>query len=513
MLRRHRMDVYRLVRRFVADAEEAVDLTQEVFLRAFTHRKGFRSESAFSTWLYRIAINLCQDEERKNARRKAREMLTADALELSESAPSPLDTLLARERGERLHHLAETLPPEEYTAVMLHYYTGLTQKQVAEVLGVGLSTVEQRLHRSLARLRAALRRGDKATMPPSGRGEQHLTVGRILLQLRDYEAALPYCEKAVTLMPESVDALCALATAYWRASNYEGCWEMAQRALRIDPDWGEAHNLCGIVYGMTARGHEAIAAFERAAADTRWNAREKAYNNLGTTYVFMGRWQDALAPLEQAIALNPRYAVAHTHLGNVYLEQRRYDDALRCQDRATALDPRFFQAHFNRGEVLEKIGNVDEAIASYRRASELAPWWIDAHAAWGLLLHQQGRHDEAEAQFTTALSIQGGGGYGTYFKGRIHLAQGDIAQAIAYFQQAAQESPESAEPLLALSRVHAQQGDLTAAVRVLREAAKREPENEEARVMLKAYENRPRRRTRRRARTDEMNEKKERERT
>jgi RNA polymerase sigma factor (sigma-70 family) len=488
----HPRGVYRLVRRFVDDPEEALDLTQEVFLRAFLHRDEFRSESAFKTWLYRIAINLCQDERRRRARRQAREVLTPEVLETDSGEAPALEGLIARERSERLEELLQALPPDEYVAIVLHYHGGLPQRQVAEVVNASVSAVESRLRRARARL-ARWADEEREVVPARNTdGQRFLTVGRVLLGLRDHQAAVTYCEKAARLMPDDTTALCALGTAYWQLRNLDGAWEMAQRALRVDGNCGEAHNLCGIVHGTRGDREDAIAAFRRAADDDRSPARARAHGNLGVTYAFMGRWDEAVAELEQAIALDPNYGMAYSHLGNIYLRRKRYEEALRCQDRATALDPPFFQGHFNRGAALEAMGRMDEAVESYRRASELAPWWIDAHGAMGLVLHAQGRHEEAEAQFGTVLSLSGGAAYGSYFKGRAFLARGDEVNALAHFEQAAREGQDWAEPLLWLSQLHEGRGDLAAATRAVREALEREPDSEEAIERLRALAQRER---------------------
>jgi len=488
LARRHPREIYRLVRHFVDDSEEALDLAQEVFLRAFAHRQGFRSESAFTTWLYRVALNLCHNERRKRARRQAREVLLPEALDEASETPSALETLIARESSERIDHLVQALPTHEFVAVVLHYYSGLSQKQVAEVVHASLSAVESRLRRALARLQSWLESDEGLPAVPDAGGQRFLTVGRILLKLRDPEAALPYCERAAALLPEDVSALCALGSAYWQVGNLDGAWEMAQRALRTDPDAGQAHNLCGIVHGTRGEHSEAITAFHHAAADARWPERVRAYGNLGVTYVYMRRWDEAARALEQAVALDPHYALAYSHLGNVYLEQGRHEEALRCQDRATAFDPPYFQGHFNRGAVLAAMGRTEEAIASYRRASQLAPWWIDAHAELGLLLHAQDKREEAEIQFDTVLALRGGGGQGAYYRGRVHLVRGHQDAALTLFEEAAREAPEWAEPLLGLAQVHEARGDLPAAVEAVRQALQREPQSAEARERLSALE-------------------------
>jgi RNA polymerase sigma-70 factor (ECF subfamily) len=145
--------------RVVRSEEEAQDICQEAFLKAFRGLNSFKGESRFSSWLYQIAINLSRDRLR---RRKTRNWVSLD--DVDEGSPS--GSLRRPAEGERfvealeLQELVATavseLPEEQREAVILKEYQGLTFPEIAEIQGVPISTVKTRLYRGLSVLRERL---------------------------------------------------------------------------------------------------------------------------------------------------------------------------------------------------------------------------------------------------------------------------------------------------------------------------------------------------------------------
>jgi RNA polymerase sigma-70 factor (ECF subfamily) len=138
------------------DLERGEDLKQEAFLRLFAKRKDYQPASRFSTYLWRIALNLCYDELRRRERR--REFLRpgmdehAEAEELAAEAPGPYASVVAVEEGELVRRALLKLP-EIYRAVLvLRHYHDLKLAQIAEVLGIPEGTVNSRMAEGLNRL-------------------------------------------------------------------------------------------------------------------------------------------------------------------------------------------------------------------------------------------------------------------------------------------------------------------------------------------------------------------------
>jgi RNA polymerase sigma-70 factor (ECF subfamily) len=146
--------------RFLGSEEEARDVAQEAFLKAYRSLAGFKREARFSSWLYQIATNLCRDRLR---RRKTRATVSLEELEgagpaMVETRPGAHDLLLARDLARAVRLAVESLPAEQREVVILKEYQDLTFLEIAQALDVPVSTVKTRLYRGLGHLRRRLER-------------------------------------------------------------------------------------------------------------------------------------------------------------------------------------------------------------------------------------------------------------------------------------------------------------------------------------------------------------------
>ena len=154
--------IYALAYRTIGREEDARDVCQETFLRAFRALPGFRGQAKFSSWLYRIALNLCRDWIRRERRTPvAQAPEGVDLIELAgETSPSDsVEELVARrEIGRAVARAMADLPEEQRTAIILKEYHGLTFQEIADMLECPLSTVKTRLYQGLSVLRRQLAR-------------------------------------------------------------------------------------------------------------------------------------------------------------------------------------------------------------------------------------------------------------------------------------------------------------------------------------------------------------------
>lgn len=154
LVARHQRAVYRLCYRFVNDHEDANDLAQEVFLRAWKAIPRFRGDSSFSTWLYRIAVNACLNFR---AARKP------PALELPEALPDPDPGAQSRVESSDEARLVRAavgrLPERQRATLILKVYHELTHEEVARILGSTVGTVKANLYHALANLRRLVGEG------------------------------------------------------------------------------------------------------------------------------------------------------------------------------------------------------------------------------------------------------------------------------------------------------------------------------------------------------------------
>jgi len=152
--------IYALAYRTIGREEDARDVCQETFLRAFRALPAFRGQAKFSSWLYRIALNLCRDWMRRERRVPVVQAPEGvDLLDLAaEKEPSePIEELVARKDLTKLvERVMARLPEEQRTAIVLKEYHGLTFQEIADVVGCPLSTVKTRLYQGLTVLRREL---------------------------------------------------------------------------------------------------------------------------------------------------------------------------------------------------------------------------------------------------------------------------------------------------------------------------------------------------------------------
>ena len=160
-------DVYALLYRLTEDAEEARDLTQETFLRAFQSIAGFRGDSNLRTWIYRIAINQARNRWRWWRRRRRDVTVSLDAPDRLHEQPlsarlpdegnhNPEQETLARERELALRHALGKLSRSYREVLILRDVEGLSYEEVAKVLEISIGTVKSRLSRGRTELRRRL---------------------------------------------------------------------------------------------------------------------------------------------------------------------------------------------------------------------------------------------------------------------------------------------------------------------------------------------------------------------
>jgi len=146
--------------RFLGSEEEARDVAQEAFLKAYRALSTFKREARFSSWLYQIATNLCRDRLR---RRRTRATVSLEALEetgpvMVETRPGAHERLLERDLARAVRRAIDALPEEQREVVILKEYQELTFLEIAHALDVPVSTVKTRLYRGLDQLRLRLER-------------------------------------------------------------------------------------------------------------------------------------------------------------------------------------------------------------------------------------------------------------------------------------------------------------------------------------------------------------------
>ena len=175
LVQRWRGRILRLCGRLTGDAHRAEDVAQEVFTKIFLHRAGYRHEGRFSTFIWRVAVNACHDERRRQKRRNEYSLHEENSLgqtgieTLESDDPGPSTTVAHQEQANLVRQALLELPEHYRSVVVLRHYEGLKFREIAEVLEIAEGTVKSRMAEALSRLERALKTsmGDSAVRTSS----------------------------------------------------------------------------------------------------------------------------------------------------------------------------------------------------------------------------------------------------------------------------------------------------------------------------------------------------------
>jgi RNA polymerase sigma-70 factor, ECF subfamily len=150
---RHRRPIYQLCYRFVGNHEDASDLAQDVFVRAFKGLAKFKGDSSLATWLYRVGVNTCLN--RVAVKRPQTESIDA-VPRIDERAENPLDLVMRDERAVVVRRAIEQLPPKQRATLVLRVYQEMSHEEIANVLGSSVGAVKANFFHALGNLKRLL---------------------------------------------------------------------------------------------------------------------------------------------------------------------------------------------------------------------------------------------------------------------------------------------------------------------------------------------------------------------
>jgi RNA polymerase sigma-70 factor (ECF subfamily) len=164
LVERHQSSMLNLIYRSTGDRTKSQDLAQEVFLRVWQGAKSYERKAKFTTWLYRIATNLCLNELKSDRRKRWLRFLHVDTQgqysgeeDLSDEAPSPEELLLTRERDREITEALQSLPENQRMALILKRFDDLSYEEISHILNCSVSAVESLMVRAKRSLQKKLK--------------------------------------------------------------------------------------------------------------------------------------------------------------------------------------------------------------------------------------------------------------------------------------------------------------------------------------------------------------------
>jgi tetratricopeptide (TPR) repeat protein len=257
-----------------------------------------------------------------------------------------------------------------------------------------------------------------------------------------------------------------LGLALWQKGRFDEAFAEYREAIRIKPDYAEAHNALGTALRDTRKADNAMAEY-REAIRLRPDFAEAHYN-LGCALSDKGRTDEAITEYREAIRLKPDYAEAHCNLGIALRDRGQLDDAIAEYRQAIRHKKDLATAHINLAEALWQQHRPDEAIAEYREALRIDPGHAEVHGKLGVVLRGTGRLDEAIVELREAIRLRPDTAATHYNLGSILTAQRLHDEAIAEYLQAIRLRPDYAEAHCNLGHSLMQQGRFREALEHMR---------------------------------------------
>lgn len=180
----HQKQVYNLCLRLSGSPEDAYDLSQEAFIKAWRGLAQYQFGAEFSTWLYRLTRNVCIDHLRQRKRRPTVPLETEQdgetaALPLPDSAPGPEERALQAEKQRVLASAVQALPEDQREILILRVVNDLPYERISEILSLPLGTVKSRLARARIQLKKILADGNHSDLFASNKADDRTSEGRV----------------------------------------------------------------------------------------------------------------------------------------------------------------------------------------------------------------------------------------------------------------------------------------------------------------------------------------------
>jgi tetratricopeptide (TPR) repeat protein len=291
--------------------------------------------------------------------------------------------------------------------------------------------------------------------------------GNSLARLDRCEEAIHCCDRALDLDPRDAAALNNKGISIGRLGHHEEAIQCFNKALEADPRFAAAWLSKGLAQeelgertgaawsykqfiALAAEQYPKQVQYARerlsgleASASTK-AAEARVWHKRGNGLAGAGRLEEAIRCYDEAVALDPRLAVAWHNKGHILYKMGRHEEAIRCYDRALELNPRDARAWCNKGISLNSLGRYEDAVCSYDEALAFDPRDATAWSNKGNCLDLMGRREEAIRCYDKALELDPRDALAWYNKGISLYSLGRNEEAIRCYDRALELNPRDA---------------------------------------------------------------------
>jgi RNA polymerase sigma factor (sigma-70 family) len=508
LVNRYRGLVHGLTFHVVSNFQDAEDIAQEAFIKAYESLSTLKDKAKFGSWLRIITLNLCK----MWLRRSPQELLLSSEFDPVKEDISPSDEL-----QEIVFSALSALPSKNQVVIALFYLDDLSYKEIGDFLGLPISTIQSRLQRARQQLKEEVLKmaedifqnnklGSKFTQKVL---DEIIADGRERLYANKHDEAEALFKKALEIKPDSAEVHLYIGFVKEDQEIYNEAMDWYRKALELNPDYARAYYSLAIALGCIGKREEAITIYEKMVVVCNklieLNPDDpELYVQLGEAYIGEGDMESSISALRHAIELKPDFAEAYATLANIYqYKTRDLEEAKKLLMKILEIGTDsgrvhggfganvIVMAYNNLGSIYDEEGDYDQAIFYLQKALEKtkdlggtgendqANLGV-AYANKGSYLANKGEYAESIANYKETIKIYdsltklaGHRKPSDYIKWR--LDNGKANDVIKAFESVIAQNPEDAEAYYCLACLYSVNRDANKVSKAISKAIELDP--------------------------------------
>lgn len=498
----HLKEIQRLIARHTDNLDDRLDLTQEIFVKAYSAFSQFRGDSSPSTWLYKIAINVCANALRSRKRQEKYLVEEPQDFDIPTGLYDVVDELAHKEEQRALKYALRSLSAEQILALSLRFSDQLTIPEIAEVLGTPVDTIKSRLRSALTRIQSAYNYlqmdftnlGESSTIKVIHEqgldgvliegergGRIYHNLGSLYLRKGLIEAALQEWRKAQKVAPNFLDAYIASAEQYIAINQPAKAVDTLESAvskiqnpdLHIelaglyldtfrDVDEGIQHSTCAVILEPdNPMAHFTAGWAYREQAKLQEALISSKHGQETVDITVANSWRMSANHLEEAIRLKGIFPVASSLLAINYTQQNMYDAAINLIESTANNAQNDELIQHRAGWIHLRAGKIDAAERYLVRSIESKPTSA-ALSMLATLLLSKNNNEDAIVVLEQALDLAEDKGEKARIASNLAAAAMRLErldESIEYAELALHYNPDHVHARCNLAEAHLRRGD------------------------------------------------------